>query len=127
MARSEKQPLHTVSLKGYVIGFVLSLLLTLVAFLFVSEHVTSGHGQPSHQVIVPLLAVFALSQFVVQMVFFLHLGTDRAQRWKLLVFWFMIVIVLILVVGSLWIMQNLNYNMMSPAETTIYMRDHEGF
>lgn len=127
MAGVEKQQDHTVSLKGYIVGFVLSLLLTIVAYLFVYEHTSSQHGMFAHELLVPLLAVFALSQFVVQLVFFLHLGTERRPRWKQLVFWFMIVVVLILVVGSLWIMQNLNYNMMSPEETTNYMKDHQGF
>lgn len=127
MADIENPQTHTVSLRGYIIGFVLSLLLTLVAYLFVNEHVGSSHSLFPHELLVPLLAVFALSQFVVQLVFFLHLGTETRPRWKLLVFWFMIIVVLILVVGSLWIMQNLNYNMMSPEETTIYMKDHQGF
>ena len=115
------------TLKAYLIGFGLSLALTLMAFMFVNAHITSQHSDFSHQALMIVLAVFALTQFVVQLVFFLHLGAERGPQWKQLVFWLMIVVVLILVVGSVWIMQNLNYNMMTPEETTIYMREHQGF
>jgi cytochrome o ubiquinol oxidase operon protein cyoD len=126
MKEVEKQSEH-LSLKGYVFGFGLSLALTLLAFMFVNAHITSQHGQFTHEALMIVLSVFALTQFIVQMIFFLHLGTERKPRWKLLVFWLMIIIVLILVVGSVWIMQNLNYNMMSPQETMDYMEKHQGF
>jgi cytochrome o ubiquinol oxidase subunit IV len=129
MAQPIKETLaNQVHLKGYVIGFMSSIVLTTIAFLLVNNHLTSHHSQFSHALLVPLLAGLALIQFVVQMVFFLHLGTERRPRWKFLVFWFMLLVVLILVVGSLWIMDNLNYNMMmSPEETRVYMREHQGF
>jgi len=38
----------------------------------------------------------------------------------------MVLIVVIVVGGSLWIMKNLNYRTMTPAETNTYLRDHEG-
>jgi len=62
----------------------------------------------------------------VQMVFFLHIG--RGSRWKLLTFIFTIIVVGIVVIGSIWIMHNLNYNMMdmSPDEQRQYMSEHEG-
>lgn len=125
ISSESKQP----SLKGYITGFGLSLLLTLTVFLFVNDHVSSHHSAFSHQFLIILLAALAFIQFVVQMVFFLHLGTERRPRWKQLMFWFMTVVVLILVSGSIWIMQNLNYNMMhmAPEETRVYMKDNEGF
>jgi cytochrome o ubiquinol oxidase subunit IV len=116
-----------VHLKGYIIGFASSIILTLIAFVLVNDHISSHHSQFSHKLLIPILAVLALVQFVVQLLFFLHLGTERRPRWKQLVFWFMILVVLILVIGSLWIMQNLNYNMMGIEETKVYMHEHEGF
>ena len=53
----------------------------------------------------------AVVQLVVQLVFFLHLGRERQPRWNLLAFAFMAIVLLILVLGSLWIMNNLNYHM----------------
>lgn len=118
---------HGMTLRNYTIGFVASLVLTLLAYLLVTQYLSADTPQLSRSVLVIALAVLAMTQFVVQLVLFLHLGTETRPRWRLFVFWFMIFIVLILVVGSLWIMQNLDYNMMSPQETTIYMKNHQGF
>ncbi|RYX78727.1 cytochrome o ubiquinol oxidase subunit IV [bacterium] len=118
---------HGMNLRNYTIGFVVSLLLTLLAYTLVTQYLSNDSIPLSQTVVIIALAVLAMAQFVVQLVLFLHLGTERKPRWKFFVFWFMIFIVLILVVGSLWIMHNLDYNMMSPAETRIYMKDHEGF
>lgn len=101
---------------GYVIGFVLSLIITLIAYWMVYAHSSGAQFSFPQAVLIPMLGILAFSQFVVQLVYFLHLGTEQKPRWKLLVFWFMISIVLIVVVGSLWIMNNLNYNMMMAPE-----------
>lgn len=117
-----------VSYKGYITGFVSSLFLTLFAFWLVNDYTGASMPWLSKQTLILLLAVLALLQFGVQMVFFLHLGASGKPRWKLLVFWFMILTVFILVGGSIWIMDNLNYNMgMTPQETKVYMGEHEGF
>lgn len=111
----------------YVIGFMLSLICTLLAYVLVYTQVEHGGGLDA-MVVIPLLGILAFSQFVVQLVYFLHLGTERKPRWKLMVFWFMIVIVAIIVIGSIWIMDNLNYNMMhSPEATQQYIDKNQGF
>jgi len=115
------------TLKSYVAGFGLSILLTLGAYFLANAHVQSGHLWPSsHQLLVAWLVGLALVQFVVQLIFFLHLGRETKPRWNLLVFGFMGLVVAILVFGSLWIMNNLNYNMMPPADTNTYMEHEEG-
>lgn len=106
-------------LKTYVIGFSLSVILTLTAYLLVTNHGTSQH------VLVALLVVLALIQFFVQIYYFLHLGTETRPRWKLAVFMFMTGVVLILVFGSLWIMDNLNARMTIP-EQIQYMNNQDG-
>lgn len=96
------------TIKAYVVGFALSLLLTLLAFAVV------GFPEYSHAFIYGALAVLALSQLLVQVICFLRLNTRSTQdRWNLLAFVFTLIVVLILVGGSLWIMVNLNYNMMN--------------
>ena len=97
-------------LSSYVAGFGLSLLFTFAAYLIVVNHAASSH------VLVGLVVAFALCQFFVQAFFFLHLGRESKPRWKLAVFLFMIGIVLILVFGSLWIIDNLNYRQTLPSE-----------
>lgn len=110
---------------GYVIGFVLSLAITLIAYWMVYAHSHGAQFSFPQAVLIPMLGILAFSQFVVQLVYFLHLGTEQKPRWKLVVFWFMIIVVLIVVVGSLWIMQNLNYNMM-PAPENMNLQTQKG-
>lgn len=94
------------SLRSYVVGFVISLLLTLIAF-----YITSHHSLDAKTLTV-MLMVLALVQLIIQVVFFLRLNATEEGRWSLMPFLFTILIVLVLVIGSLWIMINLNYNMM---------------
>lgn len=116
---SEHKPEHA-SLVPYISGYLLSLYLTIFAYIVVTRKVWSSH------VLLWVIAVLAIIQFFVQAVFFLHLGTETKPRWKSLVFGTMIVVVLILVFGSLWIMSNLNYHMMSPNELKLYLHTNEG-
>lgn len=92
--------------KSYVIGFVLSLLLTLVSFYIAAKHTLPA------QDLIGTLMILAVMQLVVQAVFFLRLNASPEGRWNLMPFLFVVLIVLVLVFGSLWIMANLNYNMM---------------
>lgn len=94
------------SLNAYVIGFVLSLLLTLIAF-----YITSHHSLEP-KTLITILMLLALVQLIVQVVFFLRLNATEEGKWSLMPFLFTVLIVLVLVIGSLWIMINLNYNMM---------------
>jgi len=119
-----KPALHTrdsaVPYKSYVVGFILSVLTTLLAYFFVVNDLW-----PKETLVYIVMAI-AVVQLIVQVVFFLHIG--RGSRWKLMTFIFTILIVAIVVVGSIWIMDNLNYNMMdmTPQEQQQYMSEHEG-
>jgi cytochrome o ubiquinol oxidase operon protein cyoD len=74
--------------------------------------------------LVTLLVVLALLQFFVQLVYFLHLSAEKGSRWRLFVFSFMVMVVAILVFGSLWIMNNLNYRM-TPEQVNNYMNSQD--
>lgn len=111
-------------MRSYVIGFGLSLLLTIISFGIVWWHEETNHAQPSHGVILGALAVFASLQLAVQVVYFLHVSTERKARWSALSAGFTAAMVLIVVVGSIWVMQNLNYNMM-PHDVIKYVQDEE--
>ncbi len=104
---------------SYVTGFMLSLALTLFAYLSVTQHLMSTNA------LVALIIGLALVQFFVQLFFFLHMGAETKPRWKLLVTSFMILVVLILVLGSLWIMYNLNYRM-TPQQVDQYLQNQNG-
>ena len=98
--------------KAYTGGFILSLALTALAYALVRQHAYS------RDVVLALIVGLALVQFGVQLVCFLHLGRSR---WKSFAFWMMVLVVLILVFGSLWIMQNLNTHM-TPEQMNQYMQ-----
>lgn len=110
------------SIKTYTIGFLLSLLLTFLAYgVVVSGAVSAAYS-------IALIILFALVQLFVQLVFFLHLGSETTPRWRLVTFAFGVLVVAIVVFGSLWIMDNLNYNMMhSSHETEKYIDRQGGF
>jgi len=107
------------NLKSYITGFLLSIALTLSAYFMVVRRSFTADR------IIAVIVALALIQFLVQMFFFLHLGKETKPRWKLFVVVFMIMIVLILVFGSIWIMNNLNYRM-SPEQINTYLNNQGG-
>jgi cytochrome o ubiquinol oxidase subunit IV len=109
---------HELSLGKYIAGFVASIAVTIAAYLLAT------HESYSRNTIAIVLAALAVVQFAVQMVFFLHVGHERKPRWKLAVMVMMLGVVLILVFGSLWIMNNLNYRM-SPQQIRQYLKSQD--
>lgn len=107
-----------VTLKTYVVGFILSLLLTLGAYLSVVNNLFDG------DILVMVILGFALIQLIVQLIFFLHLGS-RKSSWNLLIFISTVSIILVIIMASIWIMNNLNYNM-TPQDMSDYMIHDEG-
>jgi len=102
----------------YIVGYMLSVFLTLAAYLLVKQ------GMSSQDILIGLIIGLAFVQLLVQLLFFLHLGTETKPRWKLLVFMMMLLVVSILVFGSLWIMRNLNYRM-TPQQVNNYMNNQD--
>ncbi|MEI6531370.1 MAG: cytochrome o ubiquinol oxidase subunit IV [Chlamydiota bacterium] len=98
--------------KAYAIGFIFSLLLTLCSFFLVIKKALSG------PLLVYSIVSLALIQAIVQLLFFLHVREGAKPRWELLIFYFMIMILLIIVLGSLWIMKDLNDRMMTDMVMT---------
>lgn len=109
------------ALGTYITGFITSVVLTLAAYLLVVRHTFSTW------ILAGVISLLAIAQFAVQLIFFLHLGNDMKPRFKTGAFWFMLLVVLIVVVGSLWIMHSLNYRMdLSPQRITQYMNAQVG-
>jgi len=92
------------SRRSYVIGFLLAVALTIVPFGLVMSH--SPVGTPL------IIAVFALAQIGVHVVYFLHVDSSEEQRWNLTALLFTAIVVCIILGGSIWIMHNLYINMM---------------
>jgi cytochrome o ubiquinol oxidase operon protein cyoD len=59
-----------------------------------------------------VILVCAVAQVLVQLVFFLHMNTSSEQLWNTTSAVFVVVLVAILIVGSIWIMAHLNHNML---------------
>jgi cytochrome o ubiquinol oxidase subunit IV len=98
---------HTLTLR--IVGFLVSLLLTIVAyFMIVSPALFSVETRGA----VLAILILALLQSVVQSIFFLDLGREKKPYWNLVVFISTISIIFIIVAFSIWIMHHLNYNMM---------------
>ena len=92
------------SRRSYTTGFLLAIALTLVPFGLVMSHASIG---------TPLLiTVFALAQIGVHIVYFLHVNRSEQQRWNLLALIFTAIVLCIILGGSIWIMHNLDANMM---------------
>lgn len=112
------------SVAGYSLGFGLSIGLTLAAYYVTTRQLAHGWA------LVFDLAGLAVVQLFVQLVCFLHLGRESRPRWNLTVLLFAAMVVGILVFGSLWIMNNLNYgheHLPSGANADQFIIKDEGY
>ena len=94
------------TVKGYVIGFVLSVILTAIPFWLVMERPFSD-GVTKF-----IILGFAAVQVVVHMIYFLHLNAKVESGWTMLSTVFTIIVVVIMLAGSIWVMYHMNANMM---------------
>ena len=105
--------------QSYIIGFVLSLILTFASYFLVVG------GVMDDMTLIVVLLVLAFIQLTVQLVYFLHLGQEKKPRWNLYFFLLTALTILTVVIGALWIMQHLNANMM-PEQVEEYIIQDEG-
>ena len=92
--------------REYLIGFFASLVLTVIPFYY-----TYNHSLPKGATYVILFGCAVLQVFV-HFVYFLHMETHTSEgRWNVVALLFSAIVVLILIVGSIWVMWNLNANM----------------
>jgi cytochrome o ubiquinol oxidase operon protein cyoD len=94
------------SVRNYVTGFVLSVILTGLPFGLVMS------GALAASTAVPICVALGLMQIVVHLVYFLHMNGSSSRTWNGAAFVFTVVILAILVVGSLWVMHHMDANMM---------------
>jgi cytochrome o ubiquinol oxidase operon protein cyoD len=96
-----------VTVKGYVTGFVLAVILTVIPFWLVMGNVFESSSTTAL-----LLLSFAAVQIVVHMIYFLHMNAKSEGGWNMLALIFTLVLVVITLTGTLWVMFHLNTNMM---------------
>jgi len=99
----------------YVIGLALATLLTVASFWIARTHLIYDPGVPV------ALATLAVAQMGIHLVFFLHLTTAPDNTNNILALAFGLLIVGLIVFGSVWIMDNLNHNMM-PMQQLLQMQ-----
>jgi cytochrome o ubiquinol oxidase operon protein cyoD len=95
------------SLRDYVIGFILSVVLTAIPFWLVMSGAIADK-----QATAMVIMAFAVVQIVVHMIYFLHMNTKSENGWTVMALIFTIILVVIALSGSLWVMYHLNHNMM---------------
>jgi cytochrome o ubiquinol oxidase operon protein cyoD len=93
--------------RTYLIGLLYAAVLTLASFWVSSTDLIYAPGIPV------LLAVLAIAQMGVHLVFFLHISSAPDQTNNFLALAFGIFVVGLIVFGSMIIMANLNHAMMS--------------
>ena len=99
------------SLRDYVIGFVLSVVLTAIPFWLVMSGAIENK-----QVTAFIVMGLAVVQIVVHMVYFLHMNGKVEGGWTMMALVFTLIVVVITLAGSLWVMYHLNTNMMPMQE-----------
>lgn len=98
------------SLTSYCIGLVASIVCTMISFGLVWTSALSRHA------LIYTIVSLAIVQATVQLRFFLHLGKEPKPRWESISFFSMLTCLIIIVLGSLWIMYDLNNRVMDGME-----------
>jgi cytochrome o ubiquinol oxidase subunit IV len=102
--------------RSYAIGLFLAGLLTAASFLL---PLTGWVWAPA---LGPALIALAMAQIAVHLAFFLHVTTGPDNTNNVLALAFGLLVVGLVVLGSIWIMNHLNRNMMPMHEMMEHMR-----
>jgi len=102
----QEHPAGHGTIKAYFSGFAIALILTFLAYFLTTGDLLSGWVQAL------AIGVVALIQSWILLYLFLDVGKESNPQWNLIAFLFTIMVTLILVLGSIWIMYHLNYNLM---------------
>ena len=95
------------SFKFYMIGFVLSVILTVIPFWLVMGDVLKSTG-----LVIFIIFSFGAVQMLVHLYYFMHVSLSEEEGWQALSLVFTILLVVIIMAGSIWIMYHLDQNMM---------------
>ncbi len=104
---------------SYIIGYILSLIFTLIPYFMVVNKYLEGTA-----LLVTILSI-AVLQMIIQLVFFLHLGRGPKPFYNIVFFFATAGVIVITIGASLFIMNNL-YRNMSPEEVTQRQAQREG-
>lgn len=119
------QPSINVVVIKYIVGFTSALLLSVVAYFVVVDKWFDGSVQT-----MAFLLLLAAVQLLIQLVCFLHLGIRGSSASRTLAIAYTLLMMMVIVVGSLWVVRNLDYRMgMHPEAMNEYMieQNKKGF
>ena len=102
----------------YTIGLLLAVILTATSFWAANTSLLWAPGVPLG------LAALAITQMGIHLVFFLHITSGPDNTNNVLALAFGVLIVALVIAGSLWIMGNLNENMMPSFELMNLQMQH---
>jgi cytochrome o ubiquinol oxidase subunit IV len=105
----------TRDIRGYLIGLVFATALTAGSFYAAASHSIWPPGIPV------ALIVLAIAQMGIHLVFFLHISSGPDSTNNILALAFGVLIVALVIIGSIWIMANLNQNMV-PMDQLMQMQ-----
>jgi cytochrome o ubiquinol oxidase operon protein cyoD len=95
---------------SYLMGLGFAVILTIGSFWFAVAHPIWAPALPV------ALVVLAIAQMGVHLVFFLHVTTGPDNTNNVLALAYGLLVVFLIVVGSIWIMDHLNHNLMTPEQ-----------
>ncbi|MEM1389148.1 MAG: cytochrome o ubiquinol oxidase subunit IV [Pseudomonadota bacterium] len=99
------------SYRSYMIGFVLSVVLTLIPFLLVL-----GEFEVNLILAIAVIFIAGAVQMAVHIFYFLHVTVQAESGWQAMSLVFTVLLVVICLAGSIWVMFHLNENMMPDHE-----------
>lgn len=105
------------SMRDYTIGFVLSVILTVIPFYVVMVDTPLS----INQVIAVVMGLGTIQVFV-HMIYFLHMNSKSEGGWTLMALIFTVIIVAIALAGSLWVMYQMNEHMMPETPEAIIQK-----
>lgn len=114
--------------KSYLIGYISSIVLTIAAFVATANNAGKEAAIINKNNLIICISLLAITQLFVHLIFFLHLGKESRPKWNLMAFLLAGFIIVVLVGGTLWIMQNLEYSHVpskSPEQMENYMLNDE--
>jgi len=104
---------------SYVVGFILSLIFTAIPYYMVVNKTVTGRS-----LLVTILG-FAVLQMLVQIFFFLHLGRGPKPLYIVAFFVSTVGIILVVVFGSIFIIDHWHYNMAPPKDLATKLAQDE--
>lgn len=94
-----------VNFKPSIIAFLVSAALILVVYFITTKTYLSNID------LVIVVLGLGIVQAAIQLIFFFHLGLESKPRWGLMTFFFMVMVIILIIGGSMWIMSNISYNL----------------